>query len=106
MQRETEITALTDVMAKFTSYIGKRLPNDVKDKLADVDDPPFIKPWMIDLADAHYAANITHAQTKLAWEPHHRLRDTLPSIIEFLKNDTEAFYASNKLPKPETLASP
>ncbi|MCA9078000.1 MAG: NAD(P)-dependent oxidoreductase [Planctomycetaceae bacterium] len=86
------------VVAKAGAY--------VKDKLADVDDPPFIKPWMIDLADAHYAANITHAQTKLAWEPHHRLRDTLPSIIEFLKNDTEAFYASNKLPKPETLASP
>lgn len=36
MQRETEITALTDVMAKFTSYIGKRLPNDVKDKLAEL----------------------------------------------------------------------
>ncbi len=30
MQRETQIAALTDVMAKFTAYIGKRLPKDVK----------------------------------------------------------------------------
>ncbi|MCA9025295.1 MAG: NAD(P)-dependent oxidoreductase [Planctomycetaceae bacterium] len=86
------------VVAKAGAY--------VKDKMANEDDPSFIKPWMIDLADAHYAANITHAQTKLAWEPQHRLRDTLPSITEFLKQEPEAFYETNKLPMPETLASP
>ena len=36
MQRETQIAALTDVMAKFTAYIGKRLPKDVKAKLAEL----------------------------------------------------------------------
>lgn len=30
------VQALTDVMSKFTSYIGKRLPNDVHDKLAEL----------------------------------------------------------------------
>lgn len=75
----------------------------VQEKLASEENQPFIKPWMIDLADDHYAANIAHARTKLAWDPQHRLRDTLPSMIEFLKRDPRAFYKTNKLPVPEEL---
>jgi L(+)-tartrate dehydratase alpha subunit len=33
---EAAVQTLTDVMAKFTSYIGKRLPTDVQAKLADL----------------------------------------------------------------------
>jgi len=36
MDNEAAVQSLTDTMAKFTSYIGKRLPNDVKDKLAEL----------------------------------------------------------------------
>lgn len=60
MQRETEITALTDVMAKFTSYIGKRLPNDVKDKLAELrtfETNPLAKTIYISMADNQEAAD-------------------------------------------------
>ena len=60
MQRETEITALTDVMAKFTSYIGKRLPNDVKDKLADLrtfETNPLAKTIYMSMADNQDAAD-------------------------------------------------
>ncbi|HEX8884320.1 MAG TPA: L(+)-tartrate dehydratase subunit alpha, partial [Noviherbaspirillum sp.] len=34
MAREAAVRSLTDVMAKFTAYIGKRLPADVEHKLA------------------------------------------------------------------------
>lgn len=34
MDKETAVSSLTDVMAKFTAYIGKRLPRDVKEKTA------------------------------------------------------------------------
>ena len=60
MQRETEITALTDVMAKFTSYIGKRLPNDVKDKLAELrtfETNPLAKTIYMSMADNQDAAD-------------------------------------------------
>ncbi|MCA9108530.1 MAG: NAD(P)-dependent oxidoreductase [Planctomycetaceae bacterium] len=77
------------VVAKAGAYI--------QEKLADEDDQPFIKPWMIDLADAHYAANIAHARVKLDWQPQHRLRDTLPEMIQFLKQDSAAFYKENGL---------
>ena len=34
--RDTAVAGLKDVMWKFTSYIGKRLPTDVTNKLADL----------------------------------------------------------------------
>ncbi|MFN7145459.1 MAG: NAD-dependent epimerase/dehydratase family protein, partial [Myxococcota bacterium] len=33
----------------------------------------FVKPWMIDLADAHYAVDISRARARLGWDPQHRL---------------------------------
>lgn len=36
MDKDASIQSLTDTMAKFTSYIGKRLPKDVKVKLAEL----------------------------------------------------------------------
>ena len=36
MDKEAAVQSLTDTMAKFTAYIGKRLPKDVKAKLADL----------------------------------------------------------------------
>lgn len=70
----------------------------VKNAIASDDDQPFIKPWMIDLADDHYEADITKARTKLGWEPQHRLRHTLPAIVDSLKRDPVSFYQENYLP--------
>ena len=36
MATQESVAAMTDVMTKFTAYIGKRLPSDVKGKLADL----------------------------------------------------------------------
>lgn len=58
---------------------------------------PFIKPWMIDLADDHYEMDISRAQTYLNWEPKHDLISTLPKIISELKADPEKWYKKNKL---------
>ncbi|MBW3539219.1 MAG: NAD(P)-dependent oxidoreductase [Planctomycetes bacterium] len=75
----------------------------VQDKLSGDDSKPFIKPWMVDLADDHYAVDITHARQVLGWNPQHRLRNTLPEIIARLKTDPEAWYAKNGLEFPESL---
>lgn len=71
-----------------------------KDKLSG-DEETFIKPWMIDLADAHYAVDVSRARKLLGYEPRHRLRDTLPEMIRRLRADPERWYAENKLPPPE-----
>lgn len=58
---------------------------------------PFIKPWMIDIADDHYALDISRAKRLLDWEPRHNLRETLPRMVDFLKADPKSFYRENKL---------
>jgi UDP-glucose 4-epimerase len=60
---------------------------------------PFIKPWMIDLADDHAEIDITRAKNLLGWQPKHSLRETIPKMVAFLKDDPKAFYKINKLKK-------
>jgi nucleoside-diphosphate-sugar epimerase len=64
---------------------------------------PFIKPWMIDLADEHYELDISRARQLLNWKPQHSLRETLPKMIENLKGDPEGWYKANKLTAPSDL---
>jgi nucleoside-diphosphate-sugar epimerase len=58
---------------------------------------PFLKPWMIDLTDNHYAFDISRANTLLGWEPRHSLRTSLPNIINQLKLDPAGWYADNHM---------
>ena len=64
---------------------------------------PFIKPWMIDLADDHYELDITRARTVLGWEPKRSLGETLPKMVSALKNDPIRWYRENKLEPPSWL---
>ena len=64
-------------------------------------DESFIKPWMIDLADAHYPVDISHAREQLGWYPAHCLRDALPRMVGFLLQKPEEFYRENQLTWPE-----
>lgn len=75
---------------KFVARIGARLGLGGE----------FIKPWMIDRADDHYALDISRARTLLGWEPRHQLRDTLPAIIARLRADPLRWYRENKLGEP------
>ena len=64
---------------------------------------PFIKPWMVDRANDHYALDITRARTLLDWEPRHSLRATLPKMLEALKQDPSGWYQQNNLDPPADL---
>ena len=64
---------------------------------------PFIKPWMIDLADDHYALDIMRARSVLGWAPKQSLRGTLPKMIAALKADPVEWYRENKLEPPSWL---
>jgi len=74
-------------LAKAGAWVMEKLPG------AD----PFIKPWMIDRANDHYALDITRARTLLGWEPKRSLRDTIPKMIAALKADPLGFYRGNNL---------
>jgi nucleoside-diphosphate-sugar epimerase len=64
---------------------------------------PFIKPWMIDLADDHYELDISHARNVLGWQPRHSLAQTLPKMVAELKTEPLEWYQKNKLEPPTWL---
>jgi nucleoside-diphosphate-sugar epimerase len=46
-----------------------------------LEEEPFIRPWMVDNADAHYELDISRARDRVGWEPKHSLRETLPKMV-------------------------
>ena len=63
----------------------------------------FIKPWMIDRANDHYALDITRARTLLGWAPKRSLRETLPKMVAALEADPLTWYRENDLEPPSEL---
>ncbi len=57
----------------------------------------FIKPYMIELADDHYALDIARAKALLGWQPQHALIQEIPGMIDSLREDPQAWYRSNGL---------
>jgi hypothetical protein len=72
----------------------------VKDKLSSEDQPAFIKPWMVDLADQYYPVAIDRARSQLGWEPKHRLRTTLAPTLANLKRNPKRGTAKTASPFP------
>ena len=87
---EWETTEIPKALAKAGTWIQDRVPGE----------EPFIKPWMIDIADDHYELDISRARELLGWQPRRSLRETLPRMVERLKSDPEKWYRDNKLELP------
>jgi nucleoside-diphosphate-sugar epimerase len=66
---------------------------------------PFIRPFMVAMADDHYALDIRRARDLLGWEPRHRLADELPNMVASLKADPAGWYAANGIPAPGWITS-
>jgi len=85
-----EIPAPLSPLAKVGAWVQGKLPGR----------DPFIRPWMIDRANDHYALDITRARTLLGWDPRRSLRETLPKMVAALKTDPAAWYRENELDPP------
>ncbi|MGH2349365.1 MAG: NAD-dependent epimerase/dehydratase family protein [bacterium] len=81
-------------LAKAGAFLQDRLPLNGK---------PYIKPWMIDLADDHFELDISRAKTALGWTPTRSLRTAVSKITAALLADPWAWYRENELPMPEWL---
>ena len=57
----------------------------------------FIKPFMIEMADDHYALDISRAKELLGWEPKHNLLKHLDVICGNLRKDPDRWYKENGL---------
>lgn len=90
-----EVPGALAPLAKAGAWLLGKLPG------AD----PFIRPWMIDRANDHYALDITRARALLGWEPKRSLRETIPRIVAALKADPVAWYRENDLEPPSDLVA-
>ena len=90
---EWETRSVPKALAKAGAWLEDQVPGE----------EPFIKPWMIDLADDHYALDIGRARRALGWEPKRSLRETLPRMAEALGADPCLFYETNDLEVPSWL---
>jgi nucleoside-diphosphate-sugar epimerase len=109
---ETESLSYAELQHAFGQLIHKvdwktyRLPNSVAkagawiQELLPLNRPPFIKPWMIDLADDNFELDVTRARAVLGWVPRHSLRHTLPAMAAALKADPVVWYRENDLNPP------
>ena len=91
---EWETRQISKSVAKTGAWVLDNMP---------LVEEPFIKPWMVDLADDHYELDISRAQATLGWEPKHALRRTLPRMVAALKRDPAAWYRAHELPLPSSL---
>jgi len=90
--KEWKTWALPKPLAKIGAVVKQWIPFVPK---------TFIKPWMIELADDHYALDVTRAKKMLGWYPKRTLRTTIPMWIADLKKEPLAWYDENKLkPSP------
>ncbi|MBW3625281.1 MAG: NAD(P)-dependent oxidoreductase [Armatimonadetes bacterium] len=84
------------VLANTGAWVLDNLP---------IEEEPFVKPFMVDIADDHYELDITRARTLLGWEPKHSLRATLPKMVAALKADPLGWYKEHELDSPGDLLS-
>lgn len=86
-------------VAAAGAWLQGKLEPVVPDAI-DAGETPFIKPFMVAMADDHYALDITRARELLGWEPRHRLKDELPRMVQALQQDPPAWYEANQVEPP------
>ena len=87
-----ETHSVPGLIAKAGAWVQGLLPGE-----------QFIKPWMIDRANDHYALDITRARTLLGWQPQRSLRQTLPKMVAALNADPVHWYREQGLELPASL---
>jgi nucleoside-diphosphate-sugar epimerase len=90
---------LPKALAAAGAWAQDKLEPVVPDAV-DGGEAPFVKPFMVVMADDHYALDIRRARQWLGWEPRHRLADVLPRMVAALKKDPLAWYEKNQVPAP------
>ena len=91
--KSSETQNVPGAIAKVGAWVQDHIPGQ----------DPFIKPWMINRANDHYALDITRARTLLGWEPRRSLRKTLPKMVAALNAEPYAWYREHGLEPPASL---
>jgi len=92
-EKSSETHNVPGLIAKVGAWVQDHMPGPEQ----------FIKPWMIDRANDHYALDIARARTLLDWAPRRSLRQTLPKMVAALNADPIGWYREHGLEPPSFL---
>ncbi|MFA7441587.1 MAG: NAD-dependent epimerase/dehydratase family protein [Sphingomonadaceae bacterium] len=98
-QEDWPTLRLPKPLAAAGAWVQDKLEPVVPDAL-DQGERPFIRPFMVMMADDHYELDTARARQLLGWEARHRLKDELPRMVAAVRADPEAWYKANKLTPP------
>ena len=66
---------------------------------------PFVRPFMAEMADDHYALDTRRARDLLGWEPRHSFKKELPTLVRSLKEDPPGWYRRNGVTPPHWVSA-
>lgn len=98
-EQDWETLSLPKPVAAAGSWLEVKSEPVVPDDF-DQGEKPFIRPFMVEMADDHYELDTTLARQLLGWEPTHDIRSAIPKMVADLKNDPPAWYAKNGITPP------
>ncbi len=101
-EEEWRTLSLPKPIAKAGAWAQLKLEPVIPDAL-DQGRKPFIRPFMVELADDHYALDTSRARELLGWTPRHRFREALPALVESLERDPGGWYRKNGVAPPPWL---
>jgi nucleoside-diphosphate-sugar epimerase len=98
-EREWTTVQLPKPAAKLGAVLQDKLERVIPDAL-DQGEKPFVRPFMVALADDHYALDISRARELLGWEPRYFIGEELARLTAALKEDPLGWYDANGLTPP------
>jgi len=99
---EWETLSVPGPVAKVGAWVQEKAEPLVPDAI-DQGEKPFIRPFMVEMAQDHYALDISRAKRLLGWHPRHSIRRTLPKIVDALKRDPMGWYEAHGMTAPDWL---
>jgi nucleoside-diphosphate-sugar epimerase len=103
-EQEWTTLRLPKPAAKLGAALQDKLEAVIPDAI-DQGEKPFVRPFMVSLADDHYALDISRANRLLGWEPRHFIGDQLGKLTAALKGDPLGWYEANGLNPPPWMVS-
>lgn len=90
---------LTQEIPKPIAKTGAWVQDKVEEGVPGMEEP-FIKPFMVDIADDHIELDISRARELLGWQPQHFVLDAVPNMIDALRQDPHGWYERHDLGQP------
>ncbi len=91
-------------LAKAGAWMQNKAAELIPDSI-DKGEEPFIKPYMVEMADQHYEIDVSRARDLLGWQPKRSLHETLATMVDALRADPLTWYREHDLIAPAWLAA-